>query len=471
LAFSPDRKDTITYAVFAFANAVIALVLLSGAIVTANRPTAARDQKPTAADPTETANANREQVSSALRSYAVVSKKRSPQLNLHVFGLPGAPSLNHAVESRLLDSIEESGGFDGHAAFEPVQTAPDHRWPTADFMTTSAEPDVQADPRTLDISSSVLTAGGRFVVTALRQQSPKPQRTLLLTDLAADTTVDARKLFSDEVDPASVSSDDTGALTVDSSPIEEDDLTDAGRTVSAALHTPLEFTPPEDQRSPDFSCTLLPCVALTYDDGPGEAKTEDALLAGADEADIRLTYYLLGQNIDEFPDVARRIAAAGHEVDNHTDRHQRLDLLSPDALRHEVGRTQKKLDSVGGSDPAFVRPPYGALDKRGAHALGTPAIIWDVDTGDWQNKNPKKIVHNVKKHARPGSVVLMHSIHPTTVKAAPKVFSTVADKGMYAVTVRELFSGIKWEKGGSYFCRGYWNELCSNPEHPSVHKN
>ena len=51
------------------------------------------------------------------------------------------------------------------------------------------------------------------------------------------------------------------------------------------------------------------------------------------------------------------------------------------------------------------------------------------------------------------------------------MFSAVADKGLYAVTVRELFAGIDWEPGGSYFCRGYADELCSNPEHPSVHKD
>jgi hypothetical protein len=98
--------------------------------------------------------------------------------------------------------------------------------------------------------------------------------------------------------------------------------------------------------------------------------------------------------------------------------------------------------------------------------VGVPSIIWDVDTGDWQHRDPKKIVKAVKAQAGPGSVVLMHSIHPSTAKAAPAVYATVADKGLYAVTVRELFAGIPWEKAGSYFCRGYADPLCSNPEHP-----
>src|SRR5699024_11379088 len=87
--------------------------------------------------------------------------------------------------------------------------------------------------------------------------------------------------------------------------------------------------------------------------------------------------------------------------------------------------SQKSLRALGQNQHALVRPPYGALDRRSAHALAQPAIVWDVDTGDWQDKDPKKTVSRVKSKTRPGSVVLMHSIHASTVEAAPAVFSAV----------------------------------------------
>src|SRR5699024_12568491 len=59
-------------------------------------------------------------------------------------------------------------------------------------------------------------------------------------------------------------------------------------------------------------------------------------------------------------------------------------------IRKEIGRTDKSLQSVGVKDEPLVRPPYGALDKRASHVLGGPAIIWDVDTGDWQHRDTKK---------------------------------------------------------------------------------
>src|SRR5699024_3595768 len=209
----------------------------------------------------------RARVLAAIRSYAVVSEKRSPRLNIHVFGLPGASSLNSAIESRLLDRIEQAHGFDGRAAFAPVQTAPVHRWPTTGFApavpassaspssassapeTSSARGDENIGRHSIDLSNSVLSAGGHYLITTLRQRSPQPQTTVLLTDMEADTTVDVQKLFSARIDPADLSATDTGTLTLAGEPVDSDGLSALGRHVAAALRTPLELPQPNDQRS------------------------------------------------------------------------------------------------------------------------------------------------------------------------------------------------------------------------------
>src|SRR5699024_9532846 len=103
----------------------------------------------------------------------------------------------------------------------------------------------------IDLSNSVLSAGGRYLITALRQRSPQPQTTVLLTDLEADTTVDAEKLFSARIDPADLSATDAGTLAIAGEPVDSDDLSALGRHVAAALHSPLELPQPSDQRSPD----------------------------------------------------------------------------------------------------------------------------------------------------------------------------------------------------------------------------
>ncbi|MBE8146226.1 hypothetical protein IOD13_05345 [Brevibacterium casei] len=140
-------------------------------------------------------------------------------------------------------------------------------------------------------------------------------------------------------------------------------------------------------------------------------------------------------------------------------------------MRRQVEDTDADIEAAGGGKPNLVRPPYGALTKATAKALGHPAIMWDVDTEDWRGKNAGKVVDAVRAQTKPGSVVLMHSIHPSTVDAAPDVFSTVLDRGFYPVTVSELFGDQRLEKGAEYFCRGYATKLCSNPEHPEVRRD
>ena len=414
-------------------------------------------------------------VQKSLRSYAIVDKKPHPRINVHLFGLPGAHSLSRATEKTLLRTISTAGGFNDHTAFSPVQTTPSHRWEAKSFApasTASAQEDENtADPDSVDVSNRIIAAGGDFLVSSLTTHAPKQKVRVVVTDLAQDTTVHAQKLFTSTIEPTEVAADESGSLTINGAHVTSSDLTPLGTKVLKALRTPVSLPKGADVRVPDYSCELLPCVALTYDDGPGPSQVEDKLLREAETAGIRLTYFLLGKRARAAPGTVKRIAAAGHEVGNHTFSHPKLERTETKQVKSEIAKTEKALEAGGAKTPDLVRPPFGALDRSAAHSLGRPAIIWDVDTGDWKHKKPKRTIAAVKDQVRPGSIVLMHSIHPTTVKAAPGVFAAVADKGLYPVTVSQLFEGIRFEKGGSYFCRGYADKLCSNPEHPSVLKD
>lgn len=503
MAFVLPRSLPPVRSVITFFTATSLVIIIAGCVVAG----------PTRSDPSQTgpsqtvadsarnqrtAEANLRTVAEKARSYAIVTDKGHPRINAHFFGIPGLGSLSNATERSLLARIKDAGGFGRHKAYDPVLTPPSHRWETTAFTdaTTAsaaehmkaatptdqaaASPDAgdegsgdegSGDDGVIDYSTRVIAAGGRYLVSAVEQTSPAQKVRILLTDLHEDKTVDAQDMFTSQVDVADLAADDTGALTLGKKTASGDALTELGKQVISSLHTPVQLPEAADRRIPDYSCSLLPCVALTYDDGPGDAKTEGRLLDAAKKAQVRLTYFFLGGHVDENPGEVKRIAGAGHEIANHTYNHPQLDQTPPGLVKKQVNRTDRSLEAQGLKEPFLVRPPYGALNKRAAKSLGHPAIIWDVDSGDWRHKKPKKTISTVKRDTKPGSIVLMHSIHPTTVDAAPGVFAAVADKGLYAVTVSELFDGIKWENGGSYFCRGYSDKLCSNPEHPSVHKN
>ena len=488
--------------VIALLAACSVLALTAGCVVSGparNSSGSERTASAQGAGNTTTAKKNLDTLSKSIRSYAIVDAKHAPRLNVHLFGLPGADSLSDATEKTLLRTIRSAGGFGGHKAFSPVLTPHSQRWSTSTFApgtTTStkgtAGPGDSGDSGgaggagtgdsgdtssadsaddVVDASNRIVAAGGSFLISSLTTQAPTKKTRVVLTDLEQDTTVHSQEMFTSQVDPAEVSADDTGELTIGGEPVTPTDLTPLGTRVVQALRTPLALPEGPDVRDPDYSCALLPCVALTYDDGPGEPAVEDRLLMKAESAAVRLTYFLVGKRVAADTETVNRISAAGHEIANHTFSHPRLDQSGSGRVKNEVTKTDKTLEMADSKAPQLVRPPFGALDKSAADSLGHPAIIWDVDTGDWKHKDSARTIAAVRSNAEPGSIVLMHSIHPTTVNAAAGVFRTVADKGLYAVTVSSLFEGIRFEKGGSYFCRGYSDELCSNPEHPAVHKN
>ena len=198
---------------------------------------------------------------------------------------------------------------------------------------------------------------------------------------------------------------------------------------------PAAATPPEE--APD--CTEVKCVALTFDDGPG--RYTDELLDMLDEHDAKATFYLLGSNVDRYADEVRRMSHEGHEIGNHTWKHDDLTTLSADQIKDDLARTDEAVFEVTGQRPATMRPPYGSLDDTAREAIDHPMVLWDVDTLDWQHRDGDRILDITLDQTGDGSVVLFHDIHQTSVDAIPDVLDGLADRGYHFVTVTDLFDG------------------------------
>ncbi|MDP9865569.1 MULTISPECIES: polysaccharide deacetylase family protein [Streptosporangium] len=192
-----------------------------------------------------------------------------------------------------------------------------------------------------------------------------------------------------------------------------------------------------------IDCGRIKCVALTYDDGPGEHTGQLLdILAGRG---VRATFFVIGRMVAEGdgPHNLRRMVTEGHEIGNHTWSHAQLTALSEAGIRGELSRTQGVVHHVTGRWMTLMRPPYGATGKRVAAVArdrGLAQILWDVDTKDWRDRD-SLIVTRRASTAPPGSVVLMHDIHPTTIEAAPHVLDQLAARGYTFVTVSELYGG------------------------------
>ncbi|MEX1138940.1 MAG: polysaccharide deacetylase family protein [Bacteroidota bacterium] len=151
-------------------------------------------------------------------------------------------------------------------------------------------------------------------------------------------------------------------------------------------------------------------VYLTFDDGPHPVATPLVLRELSDRG-VKATFFLLGSNVERFPELAKQIAAEGHTIGNHTFDHPSLLFKSHRLISDQIDRTQDAIRRHTGLTARYFRPPYGlggpAMYKT-AKKLGHEVVYWDVDSGDHENIASGTIALRSTRSLHPGSIVLFH---------------------------------------------------------------
>ena len=178
-------------------------------------------------------------------------------------------------------------------------------------------------------------------------------------------------------------------------------------------------------------------VALTFDDGPNPATTNQALDT-LSKYGIKATFFVLGKNVSGNEEILKRMKADGHVIGNHSWSHPILSQLSLDEAKKQITDTEDVLTKVLGSSSKLMRPPYGAITDDIRNSLDLSFIMWDVDSLDWKNKNEASILTEIQREVKNGSIILMHDIHAETVHALPKVIDYLKGQGYDFVTVPDL---------------------------------
>lgn len=187
-------------------------------------------------------------------------------------------------------------------------------------------------------------------------------------------------------------------------------------------------------------------IALTFDDGPDDVWTPQVLDV-LREMEVRATFFLVGNRVENHPDITRRIVREGHIVGNHSWDHPNLAKLSAAQVRSQLVRTNETLQRTVGVRPRLFRPPYGSLSEAAiqeAVALQMKIILWNVDSLDWMPITAEQIATNILSHTGPGSIILMHSAGgegqslQNTVNALPYVISTLKNRSLVFRTIPEL---------------------------------
>ena len=210
---------------------------------------------------------------------------------------------------------------------------------------------------------------------------------------------------------------------------------------------PVERGPEPAKGSPRISVSSCnvegPYVAITFDDGPHGSQTP-RLLKMLKDRDIKATFFVVGQCVAEYPEIAKQIVSEGHEIANHSWSHPQLTKLGETPVRDQIGRTHNVIKQTTGVEPVLLRPPYGAFTvQQRAWASANwnyKTILWDVDSLDWKHRSPAKTESIILSETRKGSIILCHDIHKTTVDAMPATLDALRAKGFKFVTVTELLA-------------------------------
>ena len=184
-------------------------------------------------------------------------------------------------------------------------------------------------------------------------------------------------------------------------------------------------------------------IALTFDDGPHPFLTQ-RILDILSKYDVKATFFMVGENVINYPDAARAVLAAGHEVGNHTFSHVHVKGLSKNGVLEELGRCEDALEELCEYRPHLFRPPEGAIDDYAVHCsddFDYTLILWSLDTRDWENKDAEQIAQTVLSSVSPGDIILMHDYigrKSKTPEALEILLPKLIEMGYEPVTVSRL---------------------------------
>lgn len=178
-------------------------------------------------------------------------------------------------------------------------------------------------------------------------------------------------------------------------------------------------------------------VAITFDDGPNPDYTP-GLLEGLKERGVKATFFLLGEEVERYPEIVKQMKQDGHLIGVHSYQHVNFKEVGTTAAMQQIERTQEAIHDITGEYTGYVRPPYGCWQKELDRQVNLIEVLWNVDPRDWATTDADTVVARILKDTKPGDIILLHDASPSSVQAAFTVIDTLKQQGYAFVTVEEL---------------------------------
>lgn len=178
-------------------------------------------------------------------------------------------------------------------------------------------------------------------------------------------------------------------------------------------------------------------IAITFDDGPGY-KTTEKLLDGLAERNVKATFFLIGNKVEQNKEIVQRMHKEGHLIGNHTYSHVDLACVGNNSALEEIQKTNELIKSITGEDVKYIRPPFGKYNNRLIFDVNMTAVLWSIDPDDWKTTDVSQVVNLVVSNAGCGDIILLHDIYDSSVEAALEIIDRLQDKGFVFVTVDQI---------------------------------
>jgi peptidoglycan/xylan/chitin deacetylase (PgdA/CDA1 family) len=191
-----------------------------------------------------------------------------------------------------------------------------------------------------------------------------------------------------------------------------------------------------------------PAIALTFDDGPSESTPRLLEILAAHS--VRATFFQCGANVRRLPEVAREVAAAGHEIGNHSDTHPKLHFKSPDFIYSELAGAQEAIWHATGIRPPYFRPPFGIRWfglREAQHRLGLMGVMWTTIAMDWKWPS-ERIIPHLLRGASNGAIFCLHDGR----KTQPRPDIRVTLETVREVLPKLMEQGFHFEKVSNILC-------------------
>lgn len=195
----------------------------------------------------------------------------------------------------------------------------------------------------------------------------------------------------------------------------------------------------------------LPMVSITFDDGPSPDFTPQ-ILDILKRYNVSAAFFMIGKNVEKYPEIAQRIYQDGHEIGNHTQNHRNIPTLNMVELNKEIIEATGIITDTVDHYPDYIRPPRGMYDSRFRRLtalLGQQVVLWTVSSRDWQSGTTSDaIVRNVMNHIKNGDIILFHDSgalvrneggdRSATIKALPIIIEKLQKEGFQIVPLKVL---------------------------------